>query len=99
MCFYNPVCLPSESWEYREGRMLSYELILKYLITNHSMYTFNVIPDTERGQSFHQNRRQRQALNKISTAEKDSNSDILRWYRLANKPSNLNAFFEKFLSM
>jgi len=30
----------SESWEWREGRLLAYELILKFLITNHIHYVF-----------------------------------------------------------
>ena len=30
----------TELWEWREGRLLAYELILKYLITNHIHYTF-----------------------------------------------------------
>jgi len=30
----------TESWEWREGRLLAYELILKFLITNHIHYTF-----------------------------------------------------------
>ena len=30
----------SEFWEWREGRMLAYELILKFVITNHIHYTF-----------------------------------------------------------
>ncbi|XP_067055550.1 uncharacterized protein [Acropora muricata] len=32
--------LMSESWEWREGRLLAYELILKFLITNHIHYVF-----------------------------------------------------------
>lgn len=30
----------TESWEWREGRLLAYELILKFLIANHIHYTF-----------------------------------------------------------
>eukprot|EP00794_Sanderia_malayensis_P018804 gene18804-20698_t len=30
----------TELWEWREGRLLAYELILKFLITNHIHYTF-----------------------------------------------------------
>ena len=32
--------LMSKSWEWREGRLLAYELILKFLITNHIHYVF-----------------------------------------------------------
>ena len=32
--------LMSDSWEWREGRLLAYELILKFLITNHIYYVF-----------------------------------------------------------
>ncbi|XP_022803924.1 uncharacterized protein LOC111341234 isoform X4 [Stylophora pistillata] len=32
--------LMSESWEWREGRLLAYELIIKFLITNHIHYVF-----------------------------------------------------------
>ena len=31
---------PSDSWEWREGRLFSYELILAFLIKNHWVYTF-----------------------------------------------------------
>ncbi len=31
---------PSDSWEWREGRLLAYELILKFLVTNHIHYLF-----------------------------------------------------------
>ena len=30
----------SQAWEWREGRLLAYELILKFLIKNHWLYTF-----------------------------------------------------------
>ena len=30
----------SSSWEWREGRLFAYELILKYLIANHIHYVF-----------------------------------------------------------
>lgn len=36
----SPDFLMSESWEWREGRLLAYELILKFLITNHIHYVF-----------------------------------------------------------
>ena len=32
--------LVSEAWEWREGRLFAYELILKFLITNHIHYLF-----------------------------------------------------------
>ena len=32
--------LVSEAWEWREGRLFAYELILKLLITNHIHYLF-----------------------------------------------------------
>jgi hypothetical protein len=32
--------LVSQSWEWREGRLLAYELILKFLIANHIHYLF-----------------------------------------------------------
>ena len=35
-----PELLVSEAWEWREGRLLAYELILKFLITNHIHYMF-----------------------------------------------------------
>ena len=30
----------ADTWEGREGRMFAYELIFKYLIKNHWLYTF-----------------------------------------------------------
>lgn len=36
----SPDLLMSESWEWREGRLLAYELILKFLIINHIHYVF-----------------------------------------------------------
>ena len=30
----------SDAWEWREGRLLAYELILQFLIKNHWVYTF-----------------------------------------------------------
>ncbi|XP_064639855.1 uncharacterized protein LOC135495320 [Lineus longissimus] len=32
--------LPADAWEWREGRLFAYELILKFLIKNHWLYTF-----------------------------------------------------------
>ena len=31
---------PTPSWEWKEGRLLAYELILKFLLTNHTHYLF-----------------------------------------------------------
>jgi len=30
----------SSAWQWREGRLLAYELILQFLIKNHLLYTF-----------------------------------------------------------
>lgn len=30
----------SQTWEWREGRLLAYELIFQFLIKNHWLYTF-----------------------------------------------------------
>ena len=34
----------SSTWEWREGRLLAYDLILKYLIANHIRYVFPSYP-------------------------------------------------------
>jgi len=30
----------SKTWEWREGRLLAYELVFQFLIKNHWLYTF-----------------------------------------------------------
>lgn len=37
MCFDS---ILASTWEWREGRLFAYELILKYLIANHIHYMF-----------------------------------------------------------
>ena len=40
LCYFYAGLSLLHAWESREGRLLAYELIMKYLLKNHWLYTF-----------------------------------------------------------